>query len=288
MPTSVSIASSLLNKNCIQPIRIIDRSNTLIMPMHEQIFLLWFFVQKFIVELLKNYVSPMLGLAYGMIVLEAHTLCRAAWYTFYKYRQDPTAYGFNTIHSDRRPVLLLHGAVGSWSYLGDLARALRLAQIPVFVLNHGFGSPTDEIRRKVFAKIEEIRRLINDRSPVDLVAHSNGGNLALACAFTEECSFIDAQGELQFHREPSAYPHVGKIITVALPTSRTELEQVRQIKKENDLFNLNAHYDGLMGHKICALDLQHRVDINSAHIGIVFQKKTYESVLELLLNNRFM
>ena len=140
---------------------------------------------------------------------------------------------------------------------------------------------------KFFAKIDEIRRLTNNRSPIDLVAHSNGGNLALASAFTEECSFIDAQGALEFRGEPSAHPHVGKIITVALPTNRTELEWVRQINKENDLFNLNAQYDGLMGHKVCALDSQHHVTINAAHIGIVFQKNTHERLLELLLNNQF-
>ena len=147
---------------CFQRVRIVDRSNSMTMSVWNKMNLIWFFTQTCIVDLLKNYVSPVLGVIYAMIVLEAHTLCRAAWYTIYKYRQDPTTYGFNTIHSDRRPVLLLHGAVGSRSYRGDLVTALRSAQIPVFVLNHGFGIPTDKIRR-----------LTNNRSPIDLIAHLN-------------------------------------------------------------------------------------------------------------------
>lgn len=246
------------------------------------LYLIWFYIQKCIVDLLKNYVSSTVGLTYGMILLEAHTLCKAAWYTIYKYRRNPLTYGFNTIHSEHRPVLLLHGAVGSWSYLGDLATSLQQANISVFVLNHGFGLPTDEIRRKVLEKIDEIRRLTNNRSSIDLVAHSNGGNLAFCSAFTEQCSFIDHQGKLQFRDEPKANPFIGKIITVALPTNEKEFELMCRIGKENDLFNINAQYDGLMSHKNCALSQHYRRDVNAAHVGIVFQKDTHDYIVELL------
>lgn len=246
------------------------------------LYLIWFYIQKCIVDLLKNYVSPIVGLTYGMILLEAHTLCKAAWYTIYKYRGNPLTYGFNAIHSEHRPVLLLHGAVGSWSYLGDLAASLQQAKFSVFVLNHGFGLPSDEIRRKVFEKIDEIRCLTNNQLSVDLVAHSNGGNLAFCSAFTEQCSFIDHQGKLQFRDEPQANPHIGKIITVALPTNEKEFELMCRINKENDLFNINAQYDGLMSHKICALSSDRRRDVNAAHIGIVFQTNAHEHIVEFL------
>ncbi|CAF2695177.1 unnamed protein product [Rotaria sp. Silwood2] len=92
-----------------------------------------------------------------MLILEGHTLCKAVWYTLKKYRKDPQVYGLNQWNEThcrrRRPVLLLHGAVGSWSYLGDLAVLLESVHIPVFIINLGFELPTEEIRKQVFKKI---------------------------------------------------------------------------------------------------------------------------------------
>ncbi|CAF2057524.1 unnamed protein product [Rotaria magnacalcarata] len=88
-------------------------------------------------------------------------MCNALWYTLKNYCKNPNVYGlnqFNETHCRHRPVLLLHGAVGSWSYLGDLAAVLKTTNIPVFVINLGFGLLTEETRKKIFNKIEEIRK----------------------------------------------------------------------------------------------------------------------------------
>jgi hypothetical protein len=307
----------------------------------QQIYVIWFYINKFLVEAMQQYISPALGAIFGMLFLEGHTMCIAAWYTLKKYRKDPQVYGLNQWNETNcryRPVLLLHGAVGSWSYLGDLAVALKNANIPVFVIDLGFGLPTEKMRKKIFNKIKEIRRLyynFNQKSDdesysnqigrqslcttqeemstvklirtsqesettrvptnltnlhniplVDIVAHSNGGNVALYSTFTENCSYIDGEGNFKFRCEPQANPHIGKVITVALPSNQTETNWMREINKINDLFNVNAKFDALMDYKRCALveELHSHVEyIDAGHIGIVFKSSTYNRVLQFLL-----
>jgi hypothetical protein len=279
------------------------------------IYLAWFTLNRCLVDLLKKHVSPFLGLCYGMLALEGHTLCKAAWYTIKTYRKKPYTYGFDCFNgkpNGAHPVLLLHGAVGSWSYLGDLAMTLKTANIPVFVMNLGFGLPTDEMRANVFNKINDIRKAYvdvqlnysaekisdstmitpnslssNEIPLVDIVAHSNGGNLALYSAFTADCSYIDENNELKFRDVPRAHAHVGKIITIALPSNTDEVDWMRQVNKSDHLYNINAKYDALMGHKTCALTEElctNATNIDAAHIGIAFQLSTYQQVIEYLLH----
>jgi len=130
--------------------------------MGQNIYVIWFYINKFLIEVMQQHISFALAAIYGMLFLEGHTICKATWYTLKKYRKDPQMYGLNQWNETNyrhRPVLLLYGAVGSWSYLGDLAITLRNANIPMFVIDLGFGLRTEEIRRKIFNKIEEIRRL---------------------------------------------------------------------------------------------------------------------------------
>jgi hypothetical protein len=308
--------------------------------MMQKIYRIWFYINKYLVEAIQRHISPALGAIFGMLFLEAHTICKAAWYTLKKYRKDPKVYGLNQWDVTRcsyRPVLLLHGAVGSWSYLGDLAVGLKKANIPVFVIDFGTGLPTDEMRKKIFNRIEEIRGLyhhsnqksdaesyarqierqslrstqqknstikliktsddtdasrsavdstIPDFIPlVDIIAHSNGGNLGLYSAFTEDCSYIDGEGNLKFRSTPQANPHIGKVITIALPTNKMETNWIHDINKLDDLYNINATFDALMGHKKCALVEEHPSHvqyIDAGHIGIVFNPTTYNRLLQFL------
>ncbi|CAF0747137.1 unnamed protein product [Adineta steineri] len=309
-----------------------------ILTLGQQLYDIWFYINTYLVKTIQKNISPALGAIFGMVFLEGHTMCKAIWYTFKKYRNDPKFYGFNQWdeeYSCHRPVLLLHGAVGSWSYLGDLAIALKNANIPVFVIDLGFGLPREEMREKIFNKIAEIRKLYSDsnkksadnskadqnkintfviihkRAPklrlrriteesdigsfeknlntiplIDIIAHSDGGNLALYSAFTQDCSYIDGDGNLKFRTVPQANPFIGKIITIALPSNHTETNSIRDINKINDLFNINATFDALMANKKCALleELPSHVEyVDAGHIGIVFNHTTYTRILQFLL-----
>jgi len=306
----------------------------------QYIYIIWFYINEFLVRVIQQHISPALGAIYGMLFLEGHTVCKAAWHTYNKYHKDPQIYGLNQWNGENychRPVLLIPGAAGSWSYLGDLAVALNKANIPVFVVDLGFGLPTEEMRKKIFTKIEEIRRLYSnfnkktgDKSCtdqterqsvgtlqektstvklirtnhedetirittnsissniiplVDIVAHSNGGNVALYSAFTEDCSYVDEQGNLKFRSALQANPYIGKLITVALPSNQTETNWMHEINKINDLFNVNAKYDALMAFKKCALNEEfsaHVEYIDAGHIGIVFNRAAHNQILQYL------
>lgn len=263
------------------------------------LYFIWYQLNKFVVDILQKHVSFAAGALFGTLVFEGYTIGKAAWYTWAKYRADPSTYGLNqwrTEERDRRPVLLLHGAAGSWSYLGDLAVALRRANVPIFVLNLGMGQVSNEMRKKVYNQIEEIRSSYprsttngqdgGNRLPlVDIVAHSNGGNIALDSAFTETCSYIDEQGLLQFRSAPKVNPSVGKIITVALPSNAEETKWIRDAGKTSDLYNINARFDVLMAYKRCALAEERPSQVQSvdaAHIGIVFDHLTVTYILRFL------
>ncbi|CAF3427264.1 unnamed protein product [Rotaria socialis] len=185
-------------------------------------------------------------------------MCNALWYIPKKYRKNPNVYGLNQLNETpycrHRPVLLLHGAVDAWSYLGDLAAVLKTTNIPAFVINLGFGLPTEET--------------------------------PLYSAFTQDCSYIDRESNLKFRSTPEANPLIGKVIAIALPSNLTETNWMREINKLDDLFNVNAKYDAIMDHKKCALaeELPWSVEyIDAGHIGIVFNRSTYSQVLQFLL-----
>ena len=255
-----------------------------------RIYEVWFSVMKRIVEFFNRQISPALGATFGLIALEGHTLVRAGWHTFKKYRNPAETYGFNSINPNAqigsRPVLLIHGAAGSWNYMGDLATSLRSRNISVFVIDLGTGQPTDAKRQAILEKITTIQELYRtqfntpDTIPVDLVSHSMGGNVAVASAFSTENSSFNNEGDLTFTSNPIANPNIGKIVTLALPSNATEVNWFRQAAKVDDLFNINAKYDALMGHKRCAVE--NPVEIDAGHIGIVYQAPAQEAVANIL------
>ena len=303
----------------------------------QYIYILWFYINRFLVGIMQKRLSSAFAAIYGLIFLEGHTVCKAGWFTWKKYRQNPSVYGlnqWNETNRHHRPVLLLPGAAGSWAYLGDLALALKNAHIPVFTIDLPLGSPTEDMRKKIYDKIEEIRRLypkpnqaieikpninlmekpslytiqeetptlrslhLNNRNPflrmativddpplVDLIAHSNGGNIALYSVFTDHCSSIDQQGQLKFRSELQTNPNVGKLITIALPSDQIETEWLREMNKLDDLYNINAKYDALMAYKECSLvkELPSHVQIvDAGHIGIVFDQTMANRLLQIL------
>ena len=194
------------------------------------------------------------------------------------------------------PVLLLPGAAGSCEYLGDLATSLQRAGRSVFVIDVGSGITTPEHLNRVHTKIAEIQQLYQSRhggapQQVDLVAHSMGSNLALAATYTPECCSIEDQnpdtlGDLKFIESvPKAInPHIGKVITIANPTTAEEFESLISAgKPENQIFNITAKYDALMGHKTRGLpNDSHFTEFSAGHIGIVFQPPVFGEVERML------
>lgn len=253
---------------------------------------LWFSGNKGIIDELKKRDFQSLSVIQGMILLEPHAIIRAGWYSTSKYAGDPKSYGFEMFKSQlrKRPVLLLHGAVGSWNYLGDLATKLNQAGIPVFVINLGAGGPTENRRQQIWDKIDQIRALYlyvyNEELPqVDIVAHSMGANLAYAALFDANCSFINSEGCLQFYADCTAHPAVGTVITIANPLEKVEVEKLQRINKIDSFFNIIAKFDAIMGHKQPGFigDLAHHAEeVDAGHIGIVFNEKAHKIIVNRL------
>jgi len=249
----------------------------------------WFSANKGMIDGLKKMEAPgpALGAIQGMVVLEPHTLVRSAWYEHARFAGDPKSYGFDSLNgtnSTQPPVLLLPGAIGTWHYLGDLARALKRAGIPVFLVDVGAGGPTDEKLKKVREKIGEIRAQYANPPAVDVVAHSMGANLGVAAAY-EEGVFFDADGNLKFPTSPKANPKVGKVIALANPLAKHEVSSLEQANKIDQAFNILAKYDGIMGDKQPALldGLAHQVEeIDAGHVGIVFDPQAHQRIISRL------
>lgn len=252
----------------------------------DRIYEKWFGVNKNMIDGLKqmNAPGPALGAMQGMAVLEPHTIVRAAWYEHFRFADTPQSYGFESLNattSTQPPVLLLPGAVGTWPYLGDLARALKNAGIPVFVASVGAGGPTDEKLKIVNDKIDEIRAQYINPPTVDIVAHSMGANVGVATAYKSGSTFFDAEGNLGFRDGalPKADPRVGKVIALANPLTKGELAPLEQAKKIPSVFNILAKFDGIMGHKQPGLAGSHVDEVDAGHIGIVFKPQAHQLII---------
>ena len=273
-----------------------------------------------LVEIVQRRISSDFGMFYGFIVLELHILLKIVWYTLVKYCHDPTTYGFNQINEENckyRPVLLLHDAMGySWSYLGDLAMVIKKADRSVFVLNFEFGLSANEKRKRILNKMKEIQQKYSNlhsnidlqfhqnenkgqkllytiaeelpmkTSLIDIVVHSNSAKIALCSLFTEDCSYLNEQGNLKFHSTNlQINQHIGKIITIASPSNRMEINWMRRLNKFYDLYNINAEFDAIMSWKKCDLEEELPENVRyicAGHLGIVFNQTTYNRVVQFL------
>lgn len=250
----------------------------------------YFSAGKKIVEGFSAINQRVLGVLLGSVVLETPALARGFVYG-YRYGNTPESYGFNTIrptHSDQRPVLLFHGAIGTWNYLGDLATAINKTERPVYVMSLGSGEPTAAQCYQVHDTMDRIQQdyvAQFGKSPdgIDFVAHSMGANLAIYSSFDkEQCASI-AEG-FSPGDQPKANPMVGKVITLANPTDAQELSWLQSIGKSQDIFNVVARYDALMGHKEPALAAtpSQFSDSNAGHVGIVFDPIAFSQVTQIL------
>lgn len=250
----------------------------------------WFSANKGIIDRLKKMgpPGPALGAIQGMVLLEPHKIVRSGWYEHIRFTEPPKTYGFDVAKKDHnhRPVLLLPGAIGTWNYLADLASALKQKEIPVFVMSPGAGGPTQEKLQKVREKILEIRSLYKNPPLVDIVAHSMGANLGVAVAYDESSLMIDSEGNITFQTDqPNANPFVGKVITLANPLVKEEVEPLQKAKKIDQFFNILAKYDGIMGHKQPGLVgelAQQSAEVKAGHIGIVFDPQAHQCVIDKL------
>lgn len=84
-----------------------------------------------------------------------------------------------------RPVVLVHGAVGSRSNFTGVAAALKDAGHPVLSVSYGRHG-TMPLRRNFTEVREKLANIIADAGTVALVGHSQGGLLALAASGTPE------------------------------------------------------------------------------------------------------
>lgn len=253
----------------------------------------WFNINNHLGNLLRKHSFTTAAAIHGMFSLEIFTLVKVIWKTGVTYTKTPKEYGFETLpeNSSKTPVLLLHGAAGTWNYMGDLAKSLSNEGIPVFVIDLGSGPATDEKRNTVHAKIKEIQNIYKqakkEAPQVDIVAHSMGGALAYVSAFDASCSSIDDAGSIQFSKnvEPKAAEGIRKIITIALPMDLAEVKQIEAIGKLDNLYNITAKYDLLVGHKTCGLETllkEHSSQIETTHVEIVYNKEAQMATLAYL------
>lgn len=249
------------------------------------IYTLYFKAVKCFVEALSAMHLRPVGVSLGMLFSEFSTLAKASYYHLFRYTKVAQEYGLNQVIQDRPPVLLLHGAAGSWSYLHDLAQSLKAEGFSVFVMSLGSPHPTEEKREIILQKIEEIRDLYEVAPQVDLVAHSMGGYLALYSTLSQASTTIDDEkGEIVCTQDQPLQidERIGRVVTLAMPYDAKERDLLVQAGKVADVYNVLAEYDALMGHKACALDEEHAQVVNAGHIGIVFQQEAHQAAARFL------
>lgn len=243
-----------------------------------------------------------LGLIFGTLFLEIAPSVKTAARRLL-YSADPKTYGFNQFeqsHAKKRPVLLIHGRMGAWSDLAELASSLRTIGMPVFVISLNHSTPTEEDRRRIREFILDIRNQYRAKFPegelpvVDIVGHSLGGDMALYTSFTPNCSYIEEKDEATMGNlkmikgsKVRSDATIGKVITIGMPSNSSELEWASLAGKSQDLFNIIGLFDVVMGHKECALEKHaswHKQckKFEYGHLGLL-NPETYQQVAEWLL-----
>lgn len=227
-----------------------------------------------------------LAVTVGMVLTEPVSCAHAVWNSIF-FRKDPS--DKKEIHKPH--VLLMHGALGDCYYMKEGIQYLKSRGFTVDIINTGFGEVNDDMRKQVNNKIMEIRTRHNctigdapsahkEFPKVHIIAHSMGGYLALASAFQNP----NMQGDkVTLSSDLRASPYVGKIITLAMPFDAEERQLFATAYKLNDVYNINAKYDALMGHKKPALDPQHNSEVNAGHIGIVYNKEAFVRAADIIL-----
>lgn len=231
------------------------------------------------------------GLAIGTLALELSTaLCVLG--RRLTYNKKPLHYGINhfkTSHKGKHPVILIHGRMSRWADLMDLALSIKSANLPVFVVSLENQTPSEKDRQHIHQEIKQIQRLYYEEfgelcPPIDIVGHSLGGDMALYSAFTPCCSVIE-RGNLKFTENPKCSPFVGRIITLGMPTSSNEMDWISAAGKKDDIFNVIAKFDAVMGNKVSALMHKQIFEIDAGHLGLL-SMATYLQVMHWLLLDR--
>lgn len=231
------------------------------------------------------------GLAIGTLALELSTaLCFIGRrLTYYK---KPLQYGINhfkSSHLGKHPVILIHGRMSRWADLMDLALSIKSANLPVFVVSLDNQTPSEDDRLHIHQEIKTIQTLYFEKfgqkcPPIDIVGHSLGGDMALYSAFTPCCSIIEC-GSLKFTENPKCDPSVGRIITLGMPTGSHEVDWISAAGKKDDIFNVVAKFDAVMGNKESALTSKQIFEIEAGHLGLL-SMATYIQVMHWLMLNR--
>lgn len=244
-----------------------------------------------VVKLLQKIGLSAGGAIIGMLGHEPDTLLYAAKDTYWDFRKEPSQYGLDILRSEidftKRPVLLIHGAAGSWNYMGPLATGLMERNYTVFVLNLGMGMPSQDKKELLLSKIDSIMKLYIDRrfmlSSVDLIAHSMGASTALAAVLSSESTVIENGTVCASHEGTlSANANVGKLITLANPSDASDLSLLARASKDSDTFNIIAKYDVLMSHKVPTLNKSQIIELDSKHVNIVYHKEVVNSICHFL------
>lgn len=248
---------------------------------------LYFKLVRRFIDLTTRYNCRPLGLAIGTVFLELSSAVNAVGRRL--YYKNPHHHGFNSFshyHKGKSPVILIHGRLGRWSDLMDLALSLQCANIPVFLIKLENSSvPLESERRQINVEIIRIQTLygaeFNEDCPrIDIVGHSLGGHLALYAAFTRQCSFIE-DGTLKFTGNPESNPSVGKVITLGMPTNACEIKWIWAAGKKCDIFNIVAKFDAIIGTKECALLPSQVMEVDAGHLGLLTMV-TYLQVMRWL------
>jgi len=254
----------------------------------EASYIQWFNINNTITGIFRS-LSPAIAAIYAMISLELPAVLPSFYEIAYAKSGTPETYGFKQISKDSLacPISLLHGAAGSWNYLEPLASKLKEEGRSIFPLDLGFGGNTVEKRKLVLEEIQKIQKIFYEvhqkETKVDIVAHSMGGNIAFSALFEESCCLINSEGEPNFLTNAIENPNVQKVVTIAMPYEIAQVEKIQSIKKENKVFNILAQYDGIVGHKVSALEDSQKIIVPAGHIGIVFDENVPKIIENFLL-----
>jgi hypothetical protein len=239
-------------------------------PLTNRVFTLYHRIVSALVEWIKAHINQGAAAIIGTFLLEPGSILRAVFdWVVYGFRETPHFSGVNPqdLTDDQLqmpPVLCLHGNYHCPAAFTEIAKALRESYNPaIFTIKLPSGRITDRDRDLVREKIQEIKNAYESKgaalSKIDLIGHSRGGYIA----WEFQTDGIEIRTVLiGFH------PHWGF---------------------DDSLYEINGVYDCFLRREeienavSCSQgDPEHRVVIDTGHLGLLYSPTTCEKITEWL------
>lgn len=197
--------------------------------------------------------------------------------TFQYYGLNPTI--LTAEEKEKPAILLLHGKGSNQSVWVELAKTFQKEGVPnVFTLNSHDGELTDEDIPLFEAKLKEISRLYDGKTPeVIVIGHSRGAEFSLFACLQPSTFKLEEGYCTQLEKWERFRPEIRMMIRLGSPM----LQEEREALTEEMLAKI-FEIDGLRDLIIPDRSLNPYYQADCGHLELIYSQEVHKKILQLV------